>query len=244
MVEVEMAHRDDVDRVRVEAGRSRARARSTGPRSRASPGLVVEPIADPGLDEDAAGRRLDQEAVQRLEQAVLGVDLGAPPSGPRGAAARARTAPRRRSGTCPPGRGRPDAAAQVAPPVDGVVQRTGRVSGTPRHRQRRRVGPAAPTRAEAGSARRPSSGAASAARPDRAGTAGSGSGTGADTSSRWRSRTARPAARTSARTSACTAAGRAPAQMARRARGPRGRRASPPLARRGRRRSPGSKKPA
>ena len=38
-------------------------------------GLVVEPIADPGLDQDPPRRRLDQQAVERLEQPVLGVDL-------------------------------------------------------------------------------------------------------------------------------------------------------------------------
>src|SRR4051812_4045312 len=75
MVEVKMAHRDEVDGCRVEAG---------GPEGRNDPGalvaahvarLVVDPIADPGLDENAPARRLDEEAVQRLEQAVLVVDL-------------------------------------------------------------------------------------------------------------------------------------------------------------------------
>ena len=34
-------------------------------------GLVVDPLADPGLDQDATGRCLDQQAVERLEESVL-----------------------------------------------------------------------------------------------------------------------------------------------------------------------------
>src|SRR4029079_11482860 len=57
-------------------------------------GLVVEAFADTGLDEDPAGRRLDQEAVQGLEEAALGVDLVADPAIPE----HPRDGPEQRSG--------------------------------------------------------------------------------------------------------------------------------------------------
>ena len=89
-------------------GRSAAPARSTGPRSRAS-SRVLSSIRSPipvSTRTRPAGVSIEQ-AVQRLEQAVLVVDLVGRPSAPRGSAAPARRGRRRRIGTCPPGRGRP-----------------------------------------------------------------------------------------------------------------------------------------
>ena len=39
------------------------------------PGLVVDPLADPGLDEDTPARRLDEQAVEGLEESMVVVDL-------------------------------------------------------------------------------------------------------------------------------------------------------------------------
>jgi len=63
---MQMAHDHEIDRARVEAAASIAR------RSRALIAPISascrEALADPGLDEDAARRRLDEQAVQRLEE--------------------------------------------------------------------------------------------------------------------------------------------------------------------------------
>ena len=75
MVEMEVAHRDQVDGLRLEAGRLH-RGHDRGALVAAHlPGLLGEPLADPGLDEHATRRRLDEQAVQRLEEPVLVVDL-------------------------------------------------------------------------------------------------------------------------------------------------------------------------
>ena len=92
MVEMEVAHRHDVDRLGQEPGRLQ---RGHDPRALVAahrPGLVVDPLPDAGLDEDAPGRRLDEQAVERLEEAALVVDLvgrRARPTGPTAPARRA-----------------------------------------------------------------------------------------------------------------------------------------------------------
>ena len=75
MVEMEVAHRHDVHALGQEAdGLEHGR----DPRTLVAPHrprLVVEPLADPGLDQRRDPRRLDQQAVERLEQPPLVVDL-------------------------------------------------------------------------------------------------------------------------------------------------------------------------
>ena len=123
MVVVEMAHRDGVHRVGVEAG---GFERGQDPRPLVGahrPALVADPVADAGLHERAPGRSLDQKAVQRLEQPVVVVDLlghEAVPHHPRHhaqerACVRAET----------PGLDHGDAraATEFGGPVDGVVER-------------------------------------------------------------------------------------------------------------------------
>ena len=86
------------------------------------PGLLVEPIADAGLDEDATRGRLDQQAVERLEEAVLVVDLVGDPAVPEQPGHR----PEQRPGIGAEGAGLDErdarAASEVARPVDRVVQ--------------------------------------------------------------------------------------------------------------------------
>jgi hypothetical protein len=129
MVEVEVAHRDDVDRRGVEAGSPEGRhdpRTVVGPHR---PGLVVEPVADAGLDEHSPGRRLDEEAVERLEESVLAVQLSGGPAVPE----EARHRPEEGARVGPEGAGLDegdrDPAAEVAAPVDGVVQSRLSVSG-------------------------------------------------------------------------------------------------------------------
>ena len=75
MIEVEMAQGHDIHALWHEAdGLEHGR----DPRTLIAPHrsrLVIEPLADPGLDHDATGRRLDQQAVERLEQPPLLVDF-------------------------------------------------------------------------------------------------------------------------------------------------------------------------
>ena len=118
---MEVAHRDDVDGRGIEArGPQRRHDRRTLVAAHLAD-LVGDALADPGLDEDAAGGRLDEEAVQRLEQAVLVVDLVGDEAVPED--------PRDRPEQCPgvgPERARLDQrdagpAAEIERPVDGVV---------------------------------------------------------------------------------------------------------------------------
>ena len=83
--------------------------------------FVVQPLADPRLDQDAPGRRLDQQAVERLEEAPVLVQLALgqrPPQDPR-------HGPEDRAGVRAEGarldQGDGRAAAEVRPPVDRVV---------------------------------------------------------------------------------------------------------------------------
>jgi len=84
--------------------------------------VVVEPVADAGLDEDATCRRLDQQAVEGLEEAVLAVELVACPAIPE----QLRDRPEQRAGVRSERAGLDERdrnpAAQLAPPVDRVVQ--------------------------------------------------------------------------------------------------------------------------
>ncbi len=75
MIEMEVAHRHDVHAGRIEAGRAHRRHDRIALDLAHVAHLVRDPLADARLDEDAPGRRLDQEAVERLLEAVLGVDL-------------------------------------------------------------------------------------------------------------------------------------------------------------------------
>src|SRR5439155_9304382 len=152
VVEVEVAERDDVDRPRIEAcvAERRQGRRPLVPAHR--PRLLVDPLADPRLDEDPPGRRLDHQAVERLEEPVLGVDLvgdEAIPEEPRhGTEERARVRPERA--------GLDDrdmrSPAEIGAPVDRVVDRHARLlSGRSASPQRRPEGSA---RRSEGSAKR------------------------------------------------------------------------------------------
>ena len=72
MVEMEVAHRHDVDRGRLETGRPEGRQDRIARVAAHLPGLVAEPLADPGLDQDPTGRRLDEQAVERLAKPIVG----------------------------------------------------------------------------------------------------------------------------------------------------------------------------
>jgi hypothetical protein len=120
---MEMAQRHDVDRLGQEIRRLERRQdrRALVPAHGAC--LVVDAFADARLDQDAAGRRLDQEAVERLEQAVLGIDLvgnQAVPKDPR-------HRPEQGAGVRPERAGLderdPRAPAEVRQPVDRLVDR-------------------------------------------------------------------------------------------------------------------------
>ena len=76
MIEMEMAHRHDVDRRRVEARPDERRQDRVAGVAAARAELVVGPLADARLDEDAAGWGLDEQAVERLDQAVVVGQLG------------------------------------------------------------------------------------------------------------------------------------------------------------------------
>ena len=122
MVEVEMAHRDDVDAAGVEAGVRECRHDpwpfGAAHRSR----LVVETRPDAGLNQDSARWRLDEQAVQRLKETPVGVGLVACPIPPQDVWNRAE----QRAGIGAEGSRLDEcdriAAAEVAPPVDGRVQ--------------------------------------------------------------------------------------------------------------------------
>ena len=129
MIEMKVAHRDHVYRRGVEAGALQSRDDPRPLVSAHVAGLVVDTIADPRLDEDAPRRRLDQKAVQGLEEAILRIDLVADPAVPEDPGHR----PEQRAGVRAKGsrldEGDRRAAAEIAPPVDGVVQRRGSGSG-------------------------------------------------------------------------------------------------------------------
>jgi hypothetical protein len=126
---MEMAHGHDVDTGGVEAGileRGHDPGAFVAPHR---PVLVVEPVADPGLDQDATGRCLDQEAVQRLEEAVLGVQFVMGPAIPQQAGYRAEQRASVRAKGARLDEGDRDATAQVKTPVDVLVQSRRSVSG-------------------------------------------------------------------------------------------------------------------
>ena len=121
MVEVEVAHGHRVDALRGEPGGCQRRHDPEALVAAHRTGLVVDPVADAGLDEHATRLRLDQEAVEGLEEAPLVVDLlvdEAVPQDPRhGPEQRPRVGPER---ACLD-QGDPDAAAEVDRPVDRIV---------------------------------------------------------------------------------------------------------------------------
>ena len=129
MVEVEVAHRDDVDCFRIEAGSSQRRhdPRTLDVSHRAR--LVIDPLADPRLDEDASCRRLDQEAVERLEQPVLVIDLLLDEAIPEQPWDRPEQCARVGSERARLDERSADATAEVARPVDRLVQRRRSASG-------------------------------------------------------------------------------------------------------------------
>ena len=121
MVEVEVTHRDEVHGTRIEP-RHPKRGPDRGalvPPHGGIPG--IEPLPDPRLDQHAPRRRLDQQAVERLEDAPVGVQLSLGPRAPQDPGHR----PEDRSGVgaerarLHEGDGR--AAAEIGLPVDGVV---------------------------------------------------------------------------------------------------------------------------
>jgi hypothetical protein len=121
VVEVEVAHRNDVDAPRVEAGLAERRddRRTLVAAHRAN--LLGDALADAGLDEDAARRRLDEEAVERLQQPVLVVDLvryEAAPEDPRHWPEQCPGVGPERAGLDQGDAGPP---AEIGSPVDGVV---------------------------------------------------------------------------------------------------------------------------
>ena len=123
VVEMEVAHRDDVDALGREPG---GLERGDDPRAFVGahrPGLVVDPVADPRLDQHATRARLDQQAVERLEQPALVVDLVLDEAAPQDP----RHRPEQRPGVGAERAGLderdPNAATEVARPVDRVVHR-------------------------------------------------------------------------------------------------------------------------
>ena len=75
VIVVEMADRDGIHGVRREPGSLERRndPRPLIPAHLAA--LVADPVAYPRFDQDAPGRRLDQQAVERLQQPPIGVYL-------------------------------------------------------------------------------------------------------------------------------------------------------------------------
>ena len=120
--------------------------------------LVVEPLPDPRLDEHAPGGRLDHQAVERLEQAPVLVELALRPRAPqdprhgpedragvraeRARPARARPASRRRGRrSSRPRRGSPWPSPPSAPPLRPRSKSRGRPTPSAR------TGPGTSTRA-------------------------------------------------------------------------------------------------
>ena len=122
MVEVEVAHRHDVHRSRIEPCRDQGRHDRRSLVAAHLADLVADPLADPRLDEDATRRRLDQEAVECLQQAVVMIDLlghERVPEDPRHwPEQRARVGPERSRLD----QRDPDRTAELEAPVDRVVQ--------------------------------------------------------------------------------------------------------------------------
>ncbi len=125
VIEMEMAHRDDVDRAGIEscAPQGLTDPRSLVPAHRA--GLLVDALADARLDEDPARRRLDEEAVQRLVQPVLGIDLVRCPTLPQDLRHWTEQGAGIGSERAGLDERDMDPAAEVASPVDRIVQPRG-----------------------------------------------------------------------------------------------------------------------
>ncbi len=75
VVEVQVRQRHVVDRIGIEAGRAQRRQDRLPPDASLLLVVVVHPFADTGLDEHPTRGRLHQQAVERLRQRVVGVDL-------------------------------------------------------------------------------------------------------------------------------------------------------------------------
>ena len=75
MVEVEVGEGHDVDRARVEAGCAQRGQDGLAAHAALGSMVLVHALADAGLDEDAPARRLDEQAVERLGERVVGVEL-------------------------------------------------------------------------------------------------------------------------------------------------------------------------
>ncbi len=136
VVEVEVTHRHHVHTGRIEAGATQRGQDGLARVAAHRPVLLVDPLADARLHEDPTGRRLDDQAVEGLEEPMLAVDLVGDRGGPRGDGARARRAPRRRSGTCRPGRD----ATRVPPPRSPTSARASLMATLSRPRSRRASG--------------------------------------------------------------------------------------------------------
>src|ERR1019366_4115291 len=75
MVEVKVAQRHDVDGGRLETRLPEGRQDRIARVAPHIPGLVAQSLADPGLDQDPTGGRLDEQAVERVPQPVVEGDL-------------------------------------------------------------------------------------------------------------------------------------------------------------------------
>ncbi len=123
MVVVEVAHRHDVDAGRVEARPLERRDDRRTVEHSPCPTTLIEPFADPSLHEDAAGRRLDQQAVERLEQPTVRIDLVRHELAPQDPRHRPEERARIRAERAGLDEGDPDSGAEVGRPVDGVAER-------------------------------------------------------------------------------------------------------------------------
>ena len=75
MVEVQVAERDDIDAAGVEPGQPQGRQDGLATHAALRPMVVVHALADARLHQHAPRRRLHQQAVERLREGRVGVDL-------------------------------------------------------------------------------------------------------------------------------------------------------------------------
>ena len=75
MIEVEMADRDDVHGIGLEARLAQGGQDSQSRDAALPDAPLVQPLADAGLDQDPTGWRLHEQAVERLGERVVGVQL-------------------------------------------------------------------------------------------------------------------------------------------------------------------------
>ena len=136
MIEMEVAHRDDVHALGVETSRAHGGDDRRSPVLPHRPGLLVDPFPDPRFHEDASALRLHHEAVERLKEPMFVVDLVDDQPVPE----QARNRPEQRSRIRAKGAGldqrHPGSAAQVGRPVDRLVQSHRTLSASARSARR------------------------------------------------------------------------------------------------------------